>query len=1233
MVLCSHAVFHFLTIAKYPALFHSSRLPQEGANHPPNIFDFPSEEEEGDVAGVPAAAIRQTSAERRPCAAQGALKSTSCARKGKGKEKKASKGETPDKSRTKAHLSGYRSREQSVESNGKASRRGAVADGDKVKSGASEGGSEDRGLDTAAATGDALLDPVDPPCEEKEMREGGEAKRRDGDTSAGSPASSLKPSRLVSYNELSEFLRKEEGWKQVKGRGLVSWVWIVPGSQKGKKGEAGIDFLTKEDLVDFACRDKDLLSRFWAYLSESYEEETVKTRTRKGDSGGEGSEVRDVGKSWTVNSDAPDRGAGGETGHGKSTPGVNSTDGRQSISKKRACSRGRPCQEIKIGGKYLAKHVEDELLRGRGVPEIYKKIWPKLQKQGWKWVRGAGLVTHVWLKDGVSKRNGERGVNMFESMDEVLDHVIGINRVAGSDTREQWQQFKILDGQPVLEKGVRAKFRSKRQRPQHNSPKPIRKAKESHPKGAPSADEGPEVGVATVNSKLKLRKQSSEVCELQLVETGNISPPAEGGTGKGSSPAAPAPVQRRRSRSPMLTSKRRCVGRDDSSRRALRDGGCSKQRDAMVKNGITDVTVAANKNEEDGDDGDAATQPQFELSTAMNMIEVKHRAHAATTLVTATRAAEVIGGINDSTGVLFGTKLLLAAAGKDAVSPEGASEEDRRMAVLSPTKAVPMVSSKQSNCSPLKHSSRGPMAGCNSPSAASPKGVPGSGAGSRKRGSSPGVVFAPRAVSARRPLAGLGFIVTGIRSEGSGKTRQEIETSIKTLGGTVVDVFDTKSPVNADWSDWLLRQGGSDGDVGVSLPPRANGHRGIIAVSAPDGDRLPKVQVALAARIPIVHPSYVTACVTLGRDACVAHYLLPYGRSALGNHGLVMPNNDGATSARANEDGGGGFLSRDRPFHGKKIVYYAGSGGDSSKKLDTWEFALRVAGAAVITVVDGGRKADPTVVARGGSRCTFEEALGLIERGQVDCLIGPNNDRSHTLRCLDAAARGVGTMAGTVEWASQCLIHARLLVPNVGTCPWFPVTLAGDKGGCEAGSGELIDEDKVEEAASSRPGGKGKASKGRARGGSRSRRGSVESGSSGVGNSEGTRSGGEATSFYVHSGAKRFVVGDYAIVRKGKGEAASRAPAGGRTDANSDVVDLPRVGRILSFGRGKNGKVTVKVMVMERCDGRPGVLVERAPIRLPESALGSRVLVMNQQQMFATQVYSLGDEDILCLDN
>lgn len=1130
-----------------------------------------------------------------------------------------------------------------MESYGNASRRGAVADEDKVKSGVPEGESEDRGQDTAAATGDAPLDPVDPPREE-EMRGGAGAKRRDGDTSAGSPASSLKASRLVSYNHLSEFLRKEEGWKQVKGRGLVSWVWIVPGSQKGKKGEAGVDFVTREDLVDFACRDKDLLSRFWAFCSESdeemNEEATVKTRTRKGDSNGEGFGVRDAGKSSTVNSDAPDRGAGGEScagiesGHGKSTPGVSSTDSRQSVSKKRACSRDRLRQGMK--SKSLAKQVEDELSRGREVPEIYKEIWPKLQKQGWRWVRGAGLVTRVWLKDGISKRNGTRGINMFESMDEVLDHVRGVKRMVGSDNKEHWQQFKMLDGEPVLEKCGLAKFPSKRQRPLRNSSRRVHKAKESDTEGAPSADEGSEAGVVTVNGKLKLRKRSSEVFELESIEAGNISPPVEGGTGKGSAPAAPAPVQRRRGRSPMLASKRRCVARDDSSRRALRDGGCNKQRDVM-KNGITDVTATVNEKEEEEDDMDTATQPQFELSTAMNMIEAKHRAHAATTLTTVARAAQVIGGISDLTGVPSRTELLLAAAGKDAVSPEGVLEAGRKMTVLSPTKTVPMVSSEQSGCSPVTHLFRGPMTGGDSPSVASPKGVPGSGAGSRKRGSSPGVVVPPRSLSGRRPLAGLGFIVTGIRSEGSEKTRQEIEASIKTLGGTVVDVFDTKSPVNADWVDWLLRQGGSDGDFDGSLPPRSNGRRRLIAVSAPDGDRLPKVQVALAARIPIVHPSYVTACVTLGRDACVGHYLLPYGRSALGNHGLVMPDSDGATNARANEDGGEVFSSRDRPFRGKKVVYYAGGDGDSSKKLDTWEFALRVAGAAVITVVDGdpggGRKADPTIVARGGNRCTFEEALRLIERGQIDCLIGPNNDRSQTLRCLDAAARGVGTMAGTVEWASQCLIHARLLVPNVGTCPWFPLTLAGDKGGCEAGRGELVGEDEVEEAASRRPGAKGKVGKGRSRGGSRSRRGSAGSGSSGGGDSEGTRSGGEAASFYVHSGAKRFVVGDYAFVRKGKGEASSRAPAGERTGANGNVADLPRVGRILSFERGKNGKVTVNVMAMERCDGRPGVLVEGAPIRLPESALGSRVLVMNQQQMFATQVYSLGDEDILCLDN
>ena len=821
---------------------------------------------------------------------------------------------------------------------------------------------------------------------------------------------------------------------------------------------------------------------------------------------------------------------------GTCDPCARSATGRLPGSKKRDGGRVDGGASGKVGRKSPREGTgsgNKPLLKGEVSREsiarnLYSKLWPDLQEQGWRWVKGKGLVTHVWLKDGVAKREAKRGINLFESIEEVVEHVLGVEALEGPPSDEAgsrcadadaWQRFKIVKGTPVLEAGGVTNLRSKRKRFQRNFLGGTPVEVSCTDDGAPSAKANFK-GAAAENGGDQTPKR----------------PPT-------------APV-----------SKRQRTVRDDFSRRKLRDGACDEQLDAMAKN----ESFVAGEEDED-DNGDIPTQPQFELATAINMIDAgrsrdaeKLRAHGVTVGATMAAAAEVVEGADSSAVIPSGAELLLAVRAVN--SPQGALEECRGTAASCPTAARGRV--RAGDASPIVSS-------------------PGSAAGSSRRGNSPAVGLVSRASSARRPLAGVGFMVTGIRSE-----RQKIESSIKTLGGTVVDVFDSKSPENAEWVQRLLRQE-SGGGGGGTRPPRPDGGPWMIAVSAPDGDRLAKVQVALAARMPIVHPAYVTACVKLGKDVGVSLYLLPFGRSALGDNGLVMP------KYSEGSDGGGvtlSLMSRDRPFFGKKILFYAGEGEMSSgPKVDTWEFTLRVAGAKVSTVVQGGKGRKPergaTALARAGT-CCIEAALDLIKRGQVDFVIGPNNCRSLASRRLDAAAREAGTMAGTVEWAAQCLIHARLLVPHAGTCPWFPMVATGEAGGDFVDGGEVV-------------GGKGKQRKGCARGG----------GSGG--------SGCKGGAFHVLSGTRRYVVGDYASVKVSKGKAA----------------ELPRVVRLKSFHRGRDGKVAIVATEMERCVGRPEVLVEAAPVLFPDGALDSRVLVMSQQQILATQVYSLSDEGILCRDD
>ncbi|CAM9932986.1 unnamed protein product, partial [Ectocarpus sp. 8 AP-2014] len=133
------------------------------------------------------------------------------------------------------------------------------------------------------------------------------------------------------------------------------------------------------------------------------------------------------------------------------------------------------------------------------------------------------------------------------------------------------------------------------------------------------------------------------------------------------------------------------------------------------------------------------------------------------------------------------------------------------------------------------------------------------------------------------PLAGVGVILAGLGEQ----PRQEMEAKIRNLGAEVVDIFGE----SGGWRSWLLRESTPTvANSGATAEPSARHASGsgdcngdpcatansdartpestnvskpqmrMIAVAVPGSDRTPEFQLAVAAGMPIVHPSYVEAC-------------------------------------------------------------------------------------------------------------------------------------------------------------------------------------------------------------------------------------------------------------------------------------------------------------------------------------------------------------------------------------
>lgn len=379
--------------------------------------------------------------------------------------------------------------------------------------------------------------------------------------------------------------------------------------------------------------------------------------------------------------------------------------------------------------------------------------------------------------------------------------------------------------------------------------------------------------------------------------------------------------------------------------------------------------------------------------------------------------------------------------------------------------------------------------------------------------------------------------------------------------------------------------------------------------------------------------------------------------------------------------------SRERPFQDKKVLLFLGDGKDQPSE-ERWALILRMGGAKATTLDDscntggggGGRGGGGEVrnTERGSAaaegaydrRCNTETALALLRKGDFHYLIGPEasgiSDRAmETREKLRAAALRAGVTSGTPEWAAQCIMHGRPLVPGAGTCSWFPLEAAVDRGTCDFASGGAVGGAAAEGAPPSRAGrGKGKKGGGRARGGgcgrgrcAADRRGARNAGRGGGGGGGGSKK----DVFHVHSaGGRRLVAGDYAFLKgptgiatSDKGTPAAPAPAGrgnrtagaarsttggGRSTGGGGVATADaggtsrlRVARVLSFERGLHDEVEALVTVMEpHIDGRK-LLVAGGEERVRHEALGARVLVMETEEMNSSQIYSIPDVGVFCL--
>ena len=243
---------------------------------------------------------------------------------------------------------------------------------------------------------------------------------------------------------------QQEGWSYRAGTGLVTWRYLSPGAI-GKIADMtkGADYFESEAEVAAYLASKGDLA---AVLEQNLTEEADMA-----DDGGSGTGDRsapyvdrggaeaqeqmvtagdddtavyeDESESMDEESEGDgDEGAeeevDSEEDHGDDEDGSgedeDDDDGSKSMDEESEAKAGI---EATTSRSIDTDEAEDAADEASGL--VWAELWPELQKHGWRYRAGEGLVSWVWLRPGVKGKLSqlELGVDYFESEEAVMSYL------------------------------------------------------------------------------------------------------------------------------------------------------------------------------------------------------------------------------------------------------------------------------------------------------------------------------------------------------------------------------------------------------------------------------------------------------------------------------------------------------------------------------------------------------------------------------------------------------------------------------------------------------------------------------------------------------------------------------------------------------------------------------------------------------------------------------------------
>lgn len=867
-----------------------------------DVRDLVSESEEDDVEDVQAVPTTQGQMARRMAAIGKNLSASSSAadvpdKSDQDEEKEATDEERGSSQAILAAGTGERSRDAASVGHAEAGASGAGA-GAGCKGLPPETTERPTTMRSKQTSSDCAADPAGPAAGRSLVRvspdsgRGGGGSVGDAATVVGGAAEggASVGSEPLAFVDMSEFL-KEEGWKCVNGKGLTTYSYLIPGG-KGKppNGVFGVDYFnTEQEVVAYVSRDADFLTRCRAYQAA-----LPGSSARNLDS--RGGSPADRGKCK--------RAQGGGTSHGrrKGTGADDPSMGKSGSRKKRsnggeavtkaaagnpANVRGRGRRNTKTGEQQCNSLGHEEKQPKHLWMDKWLELKPDLVEQGWHWSYSKGLDhQYVWLKKGVRVSSGTPGVDMFHSEKAVLAHVLGNGAAWNLDNQQNdrdWEQFRMVRGVPVIEQRIEewslTRNRSKRRKLQTRSspgdtPPPETKKPGDEPIRRPERSSAPRPPSTTpAGGKRSSRAPAAAAVDRSV----GVKVAASGQSKKRGRP----PKRPRGTKLAPPPKRARDGGYELPSREPLEclRGGSRQEMEE-------DDDVMSNGGMED------ATQPQYELASAIQMAEVgRGRAAACSAAATVAAATTGVGGVvrGEPAGAGAATAAANPVRAASTVSipllkhPAGISPLRPAAQEFTAAASDATVSSAGGLPPPQGRSDSDGAGGSNDSTAQarqSPTSSPPSsrcgrddGVGRNKRGSPSAGGSSRRSSRVQAPLSGTGVIVTGIQHSGE---RSLAEKQLKKLGARVFKVF-SKGTVDDDAGElekWVREARHSVG--GGGRPERGDDlGLGVLAVATPDSDRTQKYTLALAAGVPIVHWHYVKACSTINAKLDPTPYMLP----------------------------------------------------------------------------------------------------------------------------------------------------------------------------------------------------------------------------------------------------------------------------------------------------------------------------------------------------------------------